>query len=290
MITKRYHLSKLAAFILLTCLTLACSISLDNGDEEAIKPPDLVGTQVSLSATQTAMAVSSVPSAQPEPPPAPAPNVVFNGVSLFTNLAQSVASQHKPAEEGAETFWSTPQYDRIELIGYPVGNDYHSPIVQVYPVAEFSAINENAAERISDLQNLLVSRSLPSSGELPFLPVFNAGQMTQIKPVFLDFQNGSGVRFITQFGQAFWPIYNKGMIYTFQGLTADGAYYISVIMPLSHPDLAQYDNFEPPSDFYDNAEQFMQDQTAKLNSQPDESFTPSLADLDAMVRSLKVEK
>ncbi len=170
-----------------------------------------------------------------------------------------------------------------------MGNEYHSPVVQVYPVEEFRAINENAAGRIDDLQSLIATKTLPSSGSLPFLPVFNAAQMVQIKPVLLDFQNGSGVRFITQFGQAFEPINNKGMIYTFQGLTADGKSYISVIMPLSHPDLAQYDNFLP-DDFYDTAEQFLKDQTAKLNGQPDESFMPSLADLDAMLRSLKVEK
>ncbi len=44
MITKRHHLSRLAAIMLLACLTLACSISLGGDEEEAIKPPDLVGT------------------------------------------------------------------------------------------------------------------------------------------------------------------------------------------------------------------------------------------------------
>jgi hypothetical protein len=285
---NRLHVEKLVIVFLLTGITLACSISLGDGGEAEAPQPDLVGTQAALQITQTAAAAAQA--AQPEAPQAPAPNVSFNGVSFFTGLAQSVDTQRVPAEVAAETFWSTPEYDRIELVGYPTGNEYHQPVVQVYSVEAFRSVNENSAGRISDLQALLASLTLPASGALPFLPVFNAAQMVQVKPVFLDFQNGSGVRFITQFGQASWPVYNQGMIYTFQGLTADGNYYISVIMPLSHPELAQYDNFEPDNTFYDNVDQFMKDQVSMLNSQPDDSFTPSLTDLDAMVKSLKVEK
>lgn len=287
---NRMNIKKIAIAFLLSVITLSCSISLGDGGEEAEAPqPDLAGTEAAIQVTQTAVAAAGQPAA-PEAPAAPTPNVSFNGVSFFTSLAQSVDTQRVPAETAAESFWSTPEYDRIELIGYPVGNEYHEAVVQVYSVEAFRSVNESSAESISGLQALLASRSLPASGALPFLPVFNAAQMAQIKPAFLDFQNGSGVRFITQFGQAFWPIYNKGMIYTFQGLTADGNYYVSIIMPLSHPELAKYDNFKPDASFYDNAEQFMKDQTAMLNSQPEGSFTPLIPDLDAMVGSLKVEK
>ena len=39
---------------------------------------------------------------------------------------------------------------------------------------------------------------------------------------YLDFKNGTGVRYLTQFDQGILPINNYELVYTYQGLTSDG--------------------------------------------------------------------
>ena len=76
------------------------------------------------------------------------------------------------------------------------------------------------------------------------------------KPEYLKFENGSGVRYLTMYGQGFAPINNHDLFYSFQGLTADGRYWVSVIMPVNHPSLqATYDD-PLPADFAQFAENF----------------------------------
>ena len=54
---------------------------------------------------------------------------------------------------------------------------------------------------------------------------------------YLDFKSGTGVRFLTQFNNGMAPVNNHDLIYTFQGLTSDGKYYIAAVLPVTHPDL-----------------------------------------------------
>ena len=57
------------------------------------------------------------------------------------------------------------------------------------------------------------------------------------------FVSGIGVRFLTEYAQYFVPVNNHDLFYTYQGLTNDGQYWISVILPINHPDLpANADN------------------------------------------------
>ena len=80
------------------------------------------------------------------------------------------------------------------------------------------------------------------------------------------------------------------MVYAFIGLTDDGRYLVSVLMPVAHPALDIYDDFQPADDFYEDAETFLRGQADMLNAQPDESFLPSLALLDDLVSSVRVDK
>jgi hypothetical protein len=86
---------------------------------------------------------------------------------------------------------------------------------------------------------------------IPFLPLLNAAQDLQAQVTYLDFDGGSGVRFITHYGQEPRPYVNDELLYTFQGLSADGRYYVSVtfpinaaILPASFSDSPVTDDFE----------------------------------------------
>ena len=64
------------------------------------------------------------------------------------------------------------------------------------------------------------------------LPDFGAAeQMVNAQVEYLDFDGGSGVRFITHYGIDEAPITEHGTFYTFQGLTDDGQYYVAYYHP-----------------------------------------------------------
>jgi hypothetical protein len=123
---------------------------------------------------------------------------------------------------------------------------------------------------------------------LPFLPIWNAAQIMQAHMRYIDFQNGSGVRYLAQYGQAAWPINNKDIFYTFQGLTHDGQTYISAIFPVSNPILPEAESVVVDDAFYNNFESYVQDIETQLDAQPDSSFTPSLSLLDQLIHTLVI--
>jgi hypothetical protein len=273
------------AIALISILLLSCGITLsgqDGADENG-----LLATRVALGATQTALANQA---AADQPPMDANSPVTFNGVSLVLPPDWTVSGETVPAETAMEAFWSTPQHDRLSLSGYPVENDYHEARIQIFSVQVYRQANELAGERVDELLALLANRPAIPFGALPFLPVFNAAQMGQIRPGFLDFQNGSGLRFLTQFGQAYWPYHNRGLVYAYFGITSDGQYLVSALLPVAHPALEPYTNFQPGEDFYDSAEGLMAEQSSMLNSQPDSSFLPNLTVLDNLIASLLIDK
>ena len=73
---------------------------------------------------------------------------------------------------------------------------------------------------------------------MPFLPLFNAAQVLHAKVEFMEFRTGKGVQYLTQFDQAPLPINNLELIYTFQGISSDGKYYIAAIFPVNHAGLS----------------------------------------------------
>lgn len=271
--------SAVLALITLSGIVLACSVSFGSQD-----PTE----DIALDAGQAADALPQDDS--PEMPADVQPGVSYNGVSLTTDFGETVSSQTIPSDMESDPYWGMPEHDEFTIKGYPVQNDYHTPTIYIFPVETYRTENEVAGEVIDELGALLAARPADPGSSIPFLPVFNAGQMGIAKVQYLDFQSGSGIRFMTQFGQAFWPINNSALVYTYQGLTDDSRYYVSVVMPLSHPALGQYDDYQPPEDFYDIADQLIRDQIAMLNAEQNGSFAPSIDDLDALVRSLKVEK
>jgi hypothetical protein len=124
------------------------------------------------------------------------------------------------------------------------------------------------------------------------LPPMNAGHMMPAPQVaYSDFQNGTGVRFLTQMGQAYYPINNRDMFYTFQGMTDDGETYVAAILPISHPSLPADGSEIPGGDFEAFSETFdsyAAEVAAQLDAQAEDSFAPSIALLDEMVQSLEV--
>jgi hypothetical protein len=228
----------------------------------------------------------------PPPTEAPAlPMADFNGIT-FTydpSIAGSISGETMPSTSGAP--WeASPAHDQFTVSGYPLSGTFFEPSISIYPVDDFVALAPDVATSVDKLQTLLVSRPV-APGDIPFLPIQNAAQFMQAQVSYIDFQNGSGVRFLTQYGQGYWPINNHDMFYCFQGLTADGKYYISAVLPASYPDLpATGDDYTGSmDDLNNNWAGYISDMVEQLNGYDAASFTPGLDKLDAMFASLKVK-
>lgn len=180
-----------------------------------------------------------------------------------------------------------PQHVKVILNGYPVSGALLPPEVMVFSAAQYAGYADLTQQIISTLQTLqyqdgqLLPAGLPSG-------TFNA----HVQSVSLA--SGRGLRYLTQFDQSPLPANNQELIYYFNGLTADGASYVQVILPVTALFLAPDNN--PNSQLPSGGVPFNMDQPAqyfqqiadKLNATAPDGFTPSLATLDALVQSITV--
>jgi hypothetical protein len=165
------------------------------------------------------------------------------------------------------------------------------PQIKVYPVASMGS-SEIIMVRVQTLRELLETKPASPAGEIPVLPLINAAQVFRSQVRYLDFQNGSGVRFITQYRQDPAPVTDDEIFYTFQGLTEDGAYYVVASFPLSTDVLPDTLDFESQA-FREferrNYEEYLKEQVDMLDALPPGQFEPDLAMLDQIVGSLEVQ-
>lgn len=212
--------------------------------------------------------------------------------TLSPKIASDITCQTiaEANEEGAPYFGINPEYTYVTLTGYVLPDTFHKPQIFVYPVQRYSELAPDAIpDRVTSLQSLIQGN--PPVGGLPFLPFFNAAQEFYAQYQKINFANGSGIRFITQYSQAALPINNHELFYTFQGLTSDNAYWVSVILPVSNPILPA-DNTPPagvdPNTWMNQFESYIADLTPQLNAQSTDSFAPTLTLLDALVSSITI--
>jgi hypothetical protein len=300
----------LILWVLIT--SLACVVTGNTPDESnnlAATQEALLQTQIALSVQQTiqAQVVSSpVPSAEAganNPTAAPQgesqtdvcsgkTSVNYENVSFCydPSIASGLASESTAEElsEMDESF-NLPKHTKFTFQNYAISPTFHTPLLQVFPVAAYTQINSTIPQSVTDLQSVIQSQNTTLE-KMPFLPGWNAAQFTVMQIKYLDFQNGKGVRYLTQYGQAYWPINSEDMFYTFQGITNDGKYYISAILPVGNPILpANGDAYQGDINALgDNFDAYLVDIKTKIDAQPAESFNPQLNQLDAMMQSFLV--
>lgn len=227
-------------------------------------------------------------------------SISANGTSFVIpqGVASGAAFEAIPVslpQEDAPYWEIYPAHIKFSMDGYVLQGKFHDPRIIVYPAPEYSKVHEGAAGIIAELQALIANPSTPLAGNLPFMPIFNAGQVFHSNEQFLKFQNGTGIRFLTQFAQAPFPANNQDLFYTFQGLTNDGAYYVAVILPVNVGFLSSDGNPDTPLpaggipfdwDNFENTQAHFDLVVQKLNSTDPNEFLPSLSILDTMMQSI----
>jgi hypothetical protein len=241
--------------------------------------------------TQPGPTETSAPAATLESTAVPSPEGSLQ-LSLDTgSLATGFQTETVAAvTDSSAPYWEMlPEYTRVTLQGYPIANHLMQPQIFIYPVEDLGKANEGAGEIAASLQSLLQSpQDVPN---MPFLPLFNASQVMHAQVQPLDFKSGKGVRYLTEFDQAFLPINNNELIYTYQGLTSDGKYYVAAVLPVNHPSLpadGKVTGNEPP-EFTGDFPAYLANVVKTLNSQAANTFTPDLTQLDAMLSSLEIK-
>ena len=264
-------------------VTLACSFSV-NVPVKPTEPPIITtlapATLLPAPSETSATAISGM-------------DIAYLGMSFTipSGLANGTQNDVVPP---ANDYSVWPAHTRFILQGYPLQGTVFDPQILIFPVKEFTQMSEDAGGVINALQSILTAQKFAPTQPIPFLPNQHAQQVLHVQEKFLSFKNGSGIRFVTQYDQAPLPINNASLFYTFQGLTSDGNYYISVILPVNLPYLSVDDkltSIAPPDGVqfnWENPELFpayLQTMTERLN-QTNNRFTPTLATLDGLVQSI----
>jgi len=243
---------------------------------------------------------SVTPLATPSPSEGPgaAANVTCGALSFYLDpaLASSFTCETVPADPGPVA--PHPEYTRVTLQGYPVASQNWTPQVSVLSVADYSALEpDQIPTYLADLQSLTGGGPSPlfdasTGSSLPFLPEQGAAEVFFARYGMVPFVSGTGVRFLTELAQDAEPIANNVTIYTFQGLTDDGQYWVSAILPIANPILpATGDN--PPGgatwdEFWAGYEAYLTDTVGQLDAAGQGSFTPTISALDELVLSISV--
>ncbi len=183
-------------------------------------------------------------------------------------------------------FALTPEYIQFAFASFM--NDTQPstpPQIDVYPVADYEALaGDPVTTEVNSLRAVLdPSAPVDTQTSLPYLPLQGAAQVFVARPQMIEFSGGSGIRYVTAFSQALMPISNDSLLYTFQGLTEDGQTYISATFPVRASILPET-AASTDATGADNASV-----VSALNALDPAGFTPTLEQLDALIRSLTVD-
>lgn len=190
-----------------------------------------------------------------------------------------------------------PEMTRITLTGYPQSRTQWSERIYVISVDEFENIDSVLINsRVMVLQGLLSASTPPpaygTGGWVPpMLPDVGGMPAFFAQYGLVPFADGGGIRFITELRFDAMPISNGGAIYTYQGLTSDGQYWVSAFLPIHNTALVANENTLPAGfatwdDFWAGYDTHIADVVNTLNTQPPGTFDPLIADLDALVSSI----
>jgi len=289
----RFNWQMLIILLISSLLLSACSPAASTPaqpDSTAASAPTII-TETAATAAPAATSeptATMVPEVADTPGTDGSPEISLDTGSIASGF-QSETVAAVPASDSAP-FWEVlPEYTLATLQDYPISNHLMQPQIFIYPAKELGEVNEGAGQIVASLQNLIQSpQEIPN---MPFLPLFNAAQVMHAQVQYLDFKNGQGLRYLTEFDQGIIPINNYELIYTYQGLTSDGKYYVAAVLPVTHPSLPADTNVtgQETPEFTTDFPAYLANVVNTLNPQAADTFTPDLTQLDAFMSSLEVK-
>jgi len=252
------------------------------------------------------------------------------------SLASSVESGTIPAVVEGMPADIVPEHPSFRLVGYPrIQNMRPSdPKIKVFSIAKFREAVSIASKadaknvvyplnppdwttyfdtEVRVLKALMASKPAQASvgrflakarGEsgcsaaMPFLPMWKACQAFASHVRYVNFKNGQGVFFLTQWDTETEQISNDGLEYAYQGITNDGRYWVYAEFSVTAPFLPRGDEPEVvawneknyllshKSKEYQN---YLRPVLTKLEALPANKFQPNLELVEQLIGSLEVQ-
>ena len=302
-------MKKILLFLsLLTLISLACGVTIDITPNAEVPTSESTPIPVLDPPTTTPEVFISLTQAIPGTAVPTAPLPLTNGVQvsyglvslvLPTGLANGISGTDFPRVEGEDhPYWElTPGHTVVTLEGYTLQGKFHQPQIYIYPALDYATLFPGAFESMHRLRNVM-NLSIASIGvdQLPAVPFFNAAQVFASNIELISFQNGSGIRFLTEYAQYAASANNQDLFYHFQGFSNDGEYYIIAILPITMPMLAEtsdggaplpaggipYSYFADGGNF--DAESYYAAVTDLLNGTAPDALSPTINQLDALIQ------
>lgn len=173
------------------------------------------------------------------------------------------------------------------------------PVLYVIPVEAYRALWAEAGDMGIDGTLTALIMTIEQGAQpfqdagVPGLPVEHVGTAFNdlaAQGEYLALDNVTGLRFVGRFSDESTVVSNEGLTYVFLGFTNDGQHLVTFFHPIRTDSLP-----DSPGDATENnaervaAEPFtyLSEQAALLNEQSADSFTPTLAELDSVVASLR---
>jgi len=164
---------------------------------------------------------------------------------------------------------------------FPSGQGrYYFPsrnVVRVYRISSVEAAPYKTIQsHIKSLRRILSERPSAVADDkrhsLPDYPPRNAAHCFELKLSYIETRWGTAICYVTQFSQdGGTPANNEELTYIVQGLSKDGAFYVSADFSITHPKLPNRVQDTPDREKGDYAPDI-----ALLSKQSDASFKPSL--------------
>lgn len=200
---------------------------------------------------------------------------------------------------------SHPAAVRYRFLGYQGGMASMLPYpfseaqLNIYATRDFPGYGDDQptgfSSNLAQLRGLLADRPDLSMCDalhvgqplLPFLPWLNSAPVFCAHPAYIEFDGGSGIRYLTSYSQGVGVPIDDWIFYTFQGLSKDGELYFSAVFPVrtgifpAQPD----PNFDIAT-----WEEELRTYFEEFQAASGEGFSPSLATLDGWVKGISVRK
>lgn len=245
--------------------------------------------------TQTLQALTAAPPAATPEPEQLTPDgtqvdtaeislLIPNGVA---NDATSVTTTEVELPYINPGFGDMPSHIKLTLNLYALSGARLEPEILIFRANEYTGYSELTGMMMEELRSLQYTDGQP-------LPEHLGSEFSaQIHGV--NFQNGHGVRYLTQIMTNFMPINNHDLYYYYQGMTNDGNYYVQAILPINAAFLPADDNPNTPLPAdgipfnMDDFPGYLDAVAQKLNTTDSFNFNPYLHALDELISSMQVK-
>lgn len=203
------------------------------------------------------------------------------GIAKTTKVEIEKQDLYDPKDE-LMTLNASPMHVRILFDGKKLqygDNSFNEPHLLVYPLQKWISMFPKAKQvefnkRLSGLRKAIAAKSSKGLESIPILPESDGAEFLHAQENYLKFNNasGSGVSFISVYGNGDPPVNESDFFYTFQGITSDNKYYVSFFWPIKATGL--------PKDLP------LEKSKAYVQKLARAKFSPSLEALDKAVGSI----